>query len=74
MEQLKGIKELGMESNRKDKMNEKFKECAASLKMPDGIQKVFDEEFNKLMHLESAASKVNITQNYLEWLTQVCAT
>ena len=56
MEQLKGIKELGMESNGKDKMNEKFKECAASLKIPDGIQKVFDKELNKLMHLESATA------------------
>ncbi|KAF8591079.1 ATP-dependent protease La [Ramaria rubella] len=72
MEQLKGIKkELGMESDGKDKMIEKFKERAASLKMPEGVRKVFDEELNKLMHLEPAASEANVTRNYLEWLTQI---
>ena len=72
MEQLKGIKkELGMESDGKDKMIEKFKERAASLKMPDTVRKVFDEELGKLMHLEPAASEANVTRNYLEWLTQV---
>lgn len=72
MEQLKGIKkELGMESDGKDKIIEKFKERAAVLKMPEGVKKVFDEELNKLMHLEPAASEANVTRNYLEWLTQV---
>ena len=72
MEQLKGIKkELGMESDGKDKLIEKFRERAASLKMPEGVRKVFDEELNKLMHLEPAASEANVTRNYLEWLTQV---
>ena len=72
MEQLKGIKkELGMESDGKDKLIEKFKERAAALKMPDGVRKVFDEELNKLMGLEPAASEANVTRNYLEWLTQV---
>lgn len=72
MEQLKGIKkELGMESDGKDKMIEKFKERAAQLKMPETVKKVFDEELNKLQHLEPAASEANVTRNYLEWLTQV---
>ncbi|CAL1717141.1 unnamed protein product [Somion occarium] len=72
MEQLKGIKkELGMESDGKDKMIEKFKERAASLKMPEHVKKVFDEELNKLQHLEPAASEANVTRNYLEWLTQI---
>ncbi|KAF8550574.1 ATP-dependent protease La [Imleria badia] len=71
MEQLKGIKkELGMESDGKDKLIEKFKERAASLKMPEVVRKVFDEELNKLMGLEPAASEANVTRNYLEWLTQ----
>jgi Lon-like ATP-dependent protease len=69
MEQLKGIKnELGMESDGKDKLIEKFKERAASLKMPEGVRKIFDEE---LMGLEPAVSEANVTRNYLEWLTQV---
>ncbi|TFY80204.1 hypothetical protein EWM64_g3812 [Hericium alpestre] len=72
MEQLKGIKkELGMESDGKDKLIEKFKERAASLKMPEPVKKVFDEELNKLMHLEPAASEANVTRNYLDWLTQI---
>jgi len=72
MEQLKGIKkELGMESDGKDKLIEKFRERANSLKMPEGVRKVFDEELNKLQHLEPAASEANVTRNYLDWLTQI---
>lgn len=58
MEQLKGIKkELGMESDGKDKLVEKFKEKASKLAMPEGVRKVFDDELNKLMTLEPAASE-----------------
>ncbi|KIM80300.1 hypothetical protein PILCRDRAFT_822423 [Piloderma croceum F 1598] len=72
MEQLKGIKkELGMESDGKDKLIEKFKERAGALKMPEGVRKVFDEELAKLVGLEPAASEANVTRNYLEWLTQI---
>ncbi|KYK59252.1 hypothetical protein DCS_00382 [Drechmeria coniospora] len=72
MEQMKGIRrELGLESDGKDKLVEKFKEKAAKLAMPDAVRKVFDEELNKLAHLETAASEFNVTRNYLDWLTQV---
>uniref|UniRef100_A0A0W0FE50 Lon protease homolog, mitochondrial n=1 Tax=Moniliophthora roreri TaxID=221103 RepID=A0A0W0FE50_MONRR len=72
MEQLKGIKkELGMESDGKDKLIEKFRERAAQLKMPEAVRKVFDEELSKLAGLEPAASEANVTRNYLEWLTQI---
>ncbi|KAL2918165.1 Beige protein-like 1 [Polyrhizophydium stewartii] len=72
MEQLKGIKkELGMESDGKEKLVEKFREKASKLTMPDAIKKVFDEELNKLQHLEPAASEFNVTRNYLDWLTQI---
>ena len=58
MEQLKGIKkELGMDSDGKDKLVEGFKEKAGKLAMPEGVKHVFDEEINKLMHLEPAASE-----------------
>jgi Lon-like ATP-dependent protease len=58
MEQLKGIKkELGMDSDGKDKLVEGFKEKASKLAMPEGVKTVFDEEINKLMHLEPAASE-----------------
>lgn len=72
MEQMKGIKrELGMESDGKDKLIEKFKTEAAKLDMPDAVRKVFDEELNKLQTLETAASEFNVTRNYLDWLTQI---
>ncbi|RAL64265.1 hypothetical protein DID88_002157 [Monilinia fructigena] len=72
MEQLKGIRrELGIESDGKDKLVEKFKEKAARLAMPEVVRKVFDEEINKLAHLEPAASEFNVTRNYLDWLTQI---
>jgi ATP-dependent Lon protease len=72
MEQLKGIKkELGMESDGKDKLIEKLKARAAQLAMPELVKRVFDEELAKLAHLEPAASEANVTRNYLDWLTQI---
>ena len=72
MQQMKGIrKELGIESDGKDKLVEKFKEKASKLAMPEAVKRVFDEEMNKLAHLEPAASEFNVTRNYLDWLTQI---
>ncbi|KAJ2780362.1 ATP-dependent Lon protease pim1 [Coemansia javaensis] len=72
MEQLKGIKrELGLESDGKDKLIEQFRAKAESLQMPAEVKKVFDEEIGKLAHLEPAASEFNVTRNYLDWLTQL---
>ncbi|KAJ2015916.1 ATP-dependent Lon protease pim1 [Coemansia sp. S680] len=72
MEQLKGIKrELGLESDGKDKLIEQFKVKAESLLMPAEVKRVFDEEVGKLAHLEPAASEFNVTRNYLDWLTQI---
>jgi ATP-dependent Lon protease len=51
MEQMKGIKrELGIESDGKDKLIEKFKEKASKLAMPEAVKKVFEEEISKLAH------------------------
>ncbi|KAJ0118156.1 hypothetical protein J7T55_014609 [Diaporthe amygdali] len=72
MEQMKGIRrELGIESDGKDKLVERFKEKADKLAMPEAVRKVFDDEINKLAHLEPAASEFNVTRNYLDWLTQI---
>ncbi|KAI1267187.1 lon protease [Xylariaceae sp. FL1019] len=72
MEQMKGIRrELGIESDGKDKLIEKFKEKADKLAMPEAVRKVYDDEINKLAHLEPAASEFNVTRNYLDWLTQI---
>jgi len=72
MEQMKRIRrELGIESDGKDKLVEKFREKSTKLAMPEAVKKVFDEELNKLAHLEPAASEFNVTRNYLDWLTQI---
>jgi Lon-like ATP-dependent protease len=72
MEQMKGIRrELGLESDGKDKLIENFKQKANKLSMPEAVRKVFDEEISKLAHIEPAASEFNVTRNYLEWLTQI---
>ncbi|KAH0831793.1 Lon protease like protein, mitochondrial [Fonsecaea pedrosoi] len=72
MEQMKGIRrELGIESDGKDKLVEKFREKAQKLAMPEAVKKVFEEELNKLAHLEPAASEFNVTRNYLDWITQI---
>lgn len=72
LEQLKGIKrELNMGTDGKDKLVEKFREKATKLAMPEPVRKVFDEEINKLSHLEPAASEFSVTRNYLDWLTQI---
>lgn len=72
MEQMKGIRrELGIESDGKEKLVETFKAKADSLAMPEAVRKVFDDELNKLAHLEPAASEFNVTRNYLDWLTQI---
>ncbi|SPO05954.1 probable Lon proteinase, mitochondrial precursor [Cephalotrichum gorgonifer] len=72
MEQMKGIRrELGIETDGKDKLIEKFKDRATKLALPEAVKKVFEEELNKLAHLETAASEFNVTRNYLDWLTQI---
>ncbi|KAF5845524.1 hypothetical protein GGP41_003112 [Bipolaris sorokiniana] len=72
MEQMKGIKrELGIESDGKDKLIEKFNEKANKLAMPEAVRKVFEEEMSKLQGLEPNGSEFNVTRNYLDWLTQL---
>lgn len=72
MEQMKGIKrELGIESDGKDKLIEKFHEKASKLAMPEAVRKVFEEEMSKLQGLEPNGSEFNVTRNYLDWLTQL---
>jgi Lon-like ATP-dependent protease len=72
MEQMRQIKrELGMESDGKEKLIEKFTEKAAKLAMPEGVRKVFDEEMSKLVGLDANGSEFNVTRNYVDWLTQL---
>ncbi|KAJ7930233.1 hypothetical protein B0H13DRAFT_1859067 [Mycena leptocephala] len=56
MEQLRGIrKELGMESDGKERLLEKCRKCVAALRMPE----------------PPAASEANVRRNNVEWLTQM---
>lgn len=72
LEQLKGIKrELGIDSDGRDKLVEKFKERATKLSMPDHIRPVFDEELAKLQTLEPASSEFSVSRNYIDWLTSI---
>jgi Lon-like ATP-dependent protease len=72
MEQMKQIKrELGIESDGKEKLIEKFTEKAAKLAMPEAVRKVFDEEMSKLSGLDANGSEFNVTRNYVDWLTQL---
>jgi len=72
MEQLRGIKkELGIDTDGKEKLIEKFKTRVSKLKMPEEVQKVFNEELNKLESIDSLSPEFNVTNNYLDWITQI---
>nr|XP_002739039.2 PREDICTED: lon protease homolog, mitochondrial-like [Saccoglossus kowalevskii] len=69
-EQLKIIKkELGLEKDDKDAIEEKFKERLKDKVVPKAIQEVIDEEMNKLGFLDNHSSEFSVTRNYLDWLT-----
>lgn len=71
-EQLKSIKkELGIETDTKEKLMQQFTERAAQIKFPEHVKKVFEEELAKLSTLEPAGAEFNVTRNYLDWLTQL---
>ncbi|KAH8915685.1 ATP-dependent protease La [Atractiella rhizophila] len=72
MEQLRAIKkDLGVESDGKERLVQKFREKAEELNMPDHVKVIFEEELNRLQHLEPVASEFNVTRNYVDWLTQI---
>ncbi|CAK9296857.1 unnamed protein product [Gordionus sp. m RMFG-2023] len=71
-EQLKVIKkELGMEKDDKDAIEEKFREKLKNLKVPQAVMDVINEELNKLSFLDNHSSEFSVTRNYLEWLTNL---
>ncbi|VDO04264.1 unnamed protein product [Rodentolepis nana] len=72
MEQLKVIKrELGLEKDDKETINEKFRTRLADLKVPQSVMEVIEEELNKLSVLDNHSSEFNVTRNYLDWLTNL---
>ncbi|KAK7871847.1 hypothetical protein R5R35_006441 [Gryllus longicercus] len=71
-EQLKVIKkELGLEKDDKDAIEEKFRERIKEKTVPKAVMEVLDEELHKLSFLESHSSEFNVTRNYLDWLTSL---
>ncbi|XP_073910502.1 lon protease homolog, mitochondrial [Castor canadensis] len=71
-EQLKIIKkELGLEKEDKDAIEEKFRERLKMLVVPKHVMDVVDEELSKLGLLDNHSSEFNVTRNYLDWLTSI---
>ncbi|XP_041086688.1 lon protease homolog, mitochondrial [Polyodon spathula] len=71
-EQLKIIKkELGLEKEDKDAIEEKFRERLKERVVPQHIMEVIDEELNKLSLLDNHSSEFSVTRNYLDWLTSM---
>ncbi|XP_071969945.1 lon protease homolog, mitochondrial isoform X2 [Engystomops pustulosus] len=71
-EQLKIIKkELGLEKEDKDAIEEKFRERLNDLTVPKNVMEVIDEELGKLGLLDNHSSEFNVTRNYLDWLTSI---
>lgn len=71
-EQLKIIKkELGLEKEDKEAIEEKFRERLSERNVPEHIMEVINEELNKLGLLDNHSSEFNVTRNYLDWLTSM---
>ncbi|PIK52096.1 putative lon protease-like, mitochondrial [Apostichopus japonicus] len=71
-EQLKIIKkELGIEKDDKDAIEEKFMERLKDKVVPEAIMEVINEEMKKLSYLDNHSSEFSVTRNYLDWLTQL---
>ncbi|CAG7833864.1 unnamed protein product, partial [Allacma fusca] len=69
-EQLKVIKkELGIEKDDKETIEEKFRARLKDKVVPQPVQDVIEEEIAKLRSLDSHASEFNVTRNYIDWLT-----
>ncbi|OQR66251.1 lon protease -like protein [Tropilaelaps mercedesae] len=68
-EQLKVIKkELGLEKEDKDAIEEKCRQKMKELDMPEQVTKVLEEELAKLSFLDNHSSEFSVTRNYLQWL------
>lgn len=64
-------KELGLESNSKEKAVEEFKRKSETLVFPQNVKDVFEEELSKFSSMESSSPDYNLTKNYLTWITQL---
>lgn len=71
-EQLKVIKkELGLETDAKEKLSSVFREKISKTNVPSHIISVFEDELNKFQTLETSSSEFNVSRNYLDWIASV---
>lgn len=71
-EQMKAIKkELGIEKEDKDTVEEKFRERIKDLTVPKHVMDVINEELAKLSFLDQHSAEFNVSRNYLDWLTNL---
>jgi ATP-dependent Lon protease len=71
-EQMKAIKkELGLEKEDKETVEEKFRERLKTLTVPKQVMDVINEELNKLSFLDQHSAEFNVSRNYLDWLTSL---
>ena len=71
-EQLKTIKkELGLEKDDRTVDVEKFEERLKKRKLSDEVDKVIQDEMEKLQVLEPQSAEYSVSRNYLDWLTVV---
>lgn len=71
-EQMKSIrKELGLDKEDKVLEREKFEARIKERKIPEDVQKVIQNEMDKLSILEPHGAEYGVTRNYLDWLTNI---
>ncbi|XP_023932714.1 lon protease homolog, mitochondrial isoform X2 [Lingula anatina] len=72
MESMKVIKkDLGMDKNDKDTVEEKLREKLKGKTLPPHVQETIEEEFQRFSFLDPHSSEFNVTRTYLEWLTSM---
>jgi len=71
-EQLKTIKrELGIEKEGKGGDREKFEARLRGRTVPEEVQELLKEEFEKYASLEPQSAESALTRNYIDWLTAI---
>jgi ATP-dependent Lon protease len=71
-EQLRTIKrELGIEKDEKSTDFEKYEKRLKERSLPADVQKVVDEEMEKLAALDIQSAEYSVSRGYLDWLTIV---
>jgi Lon-like ATP-dependent protease len=62
---------LGMDKDEKETLRQKYFKNLEGKKVPEHIQKIIDEEMERLMMTEKNASEFHVIRTYLDWLTSL---